>query len=111
MSLLSQAESLQHGFEAVEVDVRQVCSESASTLESYARKKAITLDVEMPDEPVRGSLSARALEHVPDDWTGPRDGRPDNQILHPRALAGSMLGVSRTTYAWTWSGAPERVSD
>ena len=53
----------------------------------------------------------RALAHAADHWTGPRDGdRPDNQFLHPRALGGVMLGVSRTTWAWSWSGAPERIA-
>jgi hypothetical protein len=52
-----------------------------------------------------------ALEHAPGDWTGPREGdRPDNQFLHPRALGGVMMGVSRTTFAWSWSGAPERIA-
>lgn len=52
----------------------------------------------------------RALARCPRDWTGPRDGdRPDNQFLHPRALGGVMLGVSRTTFAWSWSGAPDRI--
>ncbi len=53
----------------------------------------------------------RALEHAAAHWTGPRDGdRPDNQFLHPRALGGVMLGVSRTTWAWSWSGARERIA-
>ncbi len=53
----------------------------------------------------------RALAHAAGHWTGPRDGdRPDNQFLHPRALGGVMLGVSRTTWAWSWSGAPERIA-
>ena len=53
----------------------------------------------------------RALEHAPGDWTGPQDGAmPDNLFLHPRALGGAMLGVSRATHAWTWSGHPERVT-
>jgi hypothetical protein len=30
-------------------------------------------------------------------------------FLHPKALGGVMLGLSRRTYAWTWSGHPERV--
>jgi hypothetical protein len=30
-------------------------------------------------------------------------------FLHPGALGGVMLGLSRPTYAWTWSGHPERV--
>src|SRR5690606_32200148 len=53
---------------------------------------------------------ARVLEHAPDAYTGPRQGRePDNFWVHPRALGGSLLGVSRPTFAWTWSGRPERV--
>jgi hypothetical protein len=30
-------------------------------------------------------------------------------FLHPSALGGMMLGLSRRSYAWTWSGHPERV--
>ena len=30
-------------------------------------------------------------------------------FVHPGALGGVMLGLSRPTYAWTWSGHPERV--
>jgi hypothetical protein len=30
-------------------------------------------------------------------------------FLHPAALGGVMLGLSKPTYAWTWSGHPERV--
>ena len=54
-------------------------------------------------------IRARLLEHAPHDWTGQRDGIPDNLFIHPKALGGMMLGVSRATYAWTWSGHPERV--
>jgi len=53
----------------------------------------------------------RALAEGPGHWTGPRDGdRPDNQFLHPKALGGVMMGVSRTTFAWSWSGAPDRIA-
>ena len=53
----------------------------------------------------------RALAEGPGHWTGPREGdRPDNQFLHPKALGGVMMGVSRTTFAWSWSGAPERIA-
>lgn len=43
------------------------------------------------------------------------DGRPDDRPadqlwLHPPALGGMMLGISRPTMAWHWSGAPERVA-
>jgi hypothetical protein len=55
-------------------------------------------------------IRTRLLEHAPHDWTGPRDaGVPDNLFIHPKALGGMMLGLSRTAYAWTWSGHPERV--
>jgi hypothetical protein len=30
-------------------------------------------------------------------------------FLHPAALGGVMLGLSKPTYAWTWSGHPERA--
>ncbi len=38
-----------------------------------------------------------------------RDGPPDTVFLHPSALGGMMLGLSRRTVAWVWSGHPERV--
>ncbi len=34
---------------------------------------------------------------------------PHTVFLHPGALGGMMLGLSRRTYAWTWSGHPERA--
>jgi hypothetical protein len=34
----------------------------------------------------------------------------DQLWLHPPALGGMMLGVSRPTMAWRWSGHPERVA-
>jgi hypothetical protein len=52
----------------------------------------------------------RALEHAPQGFTGPQEGdRPDNLFLHHTALGGLMMGVSRTTFAWSWSGRPERI--
>ncbi|NRA03473.1 MAG: VOC family protein [Myxococcales bacterium] len=32
---------------------------------------------------------------------------PPNLFVHPSALCGVLLGVSRTHHAWTWSGRPE----
>lgn len=40
---------------------------------------------------------------------GERPGSPDTIFLHPPALGGMMLGLSRRTVAWVWSGHPERV--
>ena len=60
------------------------------------------------DDPA--AIRARLLEHAPRDWTGPRDAQqPDNLYLHPKALGGLLLGVSRTSFGWIWSGHPERV--
>ena len=36
-------------------------------------------------------------------------GGADTVFLHPDALGGMMLGLSRPTQAWQWSGHPERV--
>jgi hypothetical protein len=38
-----------------------------------------------------------------------KDQSADQMWLHPPALGGVMLGLSRPTMAWTWSGRPERV--
>jgi hypothetical protein len=55
-------------------------------------------------------IRERARTHAPDDWTGPNGDAPvDNLFLHPGALHGVMLGISRSSFAWTWSGCPERV--
>jgi hypothetical protein len=55
------------------------------------------------------ALRARLREYAPADWTGPPDGPLDTLFIHPKALGGMMMGVSRTTFGWTWSGHPERV--
>ena len=35
---------------------------------------------------------------------------PSDQLwLHPKSLGGMMLGLSRPSMAWSWSGRPERV--
>jgi len=54
-------------------------------------------------------LRSRLLEHAPDDWTGSKEGPIDGLFIHPKALGGTMLGVSRTTFAWSWSGSPDRI--
>lgn len=60
------------------------------------------------DDPA--AIRAQCVASAPHDWTGPRDAAvPDNLFLHPRALGGMMLGVSRTSFAWTWSGHPDWV--
>jgi hypothetical protein len=55
------------------------------------------------------AVRERILEHAPECYSGPREGMPDNLFVHPRALDGALVGISRETVAWTWSGHPERV--
>ena len=54
-------------------------------------------------------LRERLKQRAARDWTG-SDDDPNGLFVHPRALGGVMLGVSRTSYAWTWSGYPTRVT-
>ncbi len=35
------------------------------------------------------------------------DPHPEGLFIHPTALHGMLMGVSRTNLAWTWSGRPE----
>jgi len=59
--------------------------------------------VETPDTaPIRARLEARKARHA----AGREDGG-GNIFIHPTALHGMLMGVSRTNLAWTWSGRPE----
>ncbi len=40
---------------------------------------------------------------------GDLDAERDTLWVHPRDLHGLLLGVSRTDFAWIWSGRPDRV--
>ncbi|MEX2237667.1 MAG: VOC family protein [Dehalococcoidia bacterium] len=59
--------------------------------------------IEAPDlNKLAERLDARGARWTPDPM-------PDSLFLHPTALHGMLMGVSRTTHAWTWSGHPELV--
>jgi len=54
--------------------------------------------------PIRDRLQALAPGH----WTGSTE--DDNgMFIHPQATGSTMLGISRTTWAWSWSGYPDRI--
>ncbi|MGH0033819.1 MAG: VOC family protein [Myxococcota bacterium] len=59
------------------------------------------------------TIEARAREqgagHTSEPPPDGRRGAADTVFLHPPALGGMMLGLSRPTQAWQWSGHPERV--
>ncbi|MGE0790387.1 MAG: sensor histidine kinase [Sandaracinaceae bacterium] len=64
LTVLAQAESPEHDYQAAKVDVRSVFRDSAASLETFARRKGVRLSLEMPNEPVNANVSARALDHV-----------------------------------------------
>jgi hypothetical protein len=47
------------------------------------------------------------LESRGDRFTAGREDGGGNIFLHPTALCGMLMGISRTNLAWTWSGRPE----
>jgi len=59
------------------------------------------------------TIAERVREHslghtrVPPDR--PESRPADTIFLHPPALGGMMLGISRPTMAWQWSGQPDKV--
>ncbi len=59
-------------------------------------------------------IERRAQEAGAGHTAVPREGKRDSLgahtlFLHPKSLGGMMLGLSRRSFAWTWSGHPERV--
>jgi hypothetical protein len=60
--------------------------------------------VETPDV---GAIMER-LKKREARWTGRTDDpNPEGLFIHPTALHGALMGVSRTNLAWRWSGRPE----
>ncbi len=56
------------------------------------------------------ALRTRLEAEIPNLWVGDRNvAVPDNLFIPPAALDRVLLGVSRESYAWGWSGAPEKV--
>ncbi len=56
------------------------------------------------------ALRTRLDQYLSEAWVGDRASAvPDNLFIPPQALHGILLGVSRETVAWRWSGYPEKV--
>lgn len=66
---------------------------------------------ESSDMPLIGRLAAEAGAGITLDRPDDRDPAltADQLWLHPATLGGMMLGVSRPSMAWRWSGKPEWV--
>jgi len=58
---------------------------------------------------IEEKVKAEGLGHtaVPPNRAAGRSA--DTVFLHPRTLGGMMLGISRPTMAWQWSGQPDKV--
>lgn len=54
-----------------------------------------------------GALVSRLRECGARYSADPDDPAPANLFVHPSALTGVLMGISRTNHAWTWSGRPE----
>lgn len=84
--------------------------DASKTMGRFHARRGDCLYMAYAESSDAASIRTQCIAHAPGDWTGPRDAPvPDNLFLHPRALGGMMLGVSRTTFAWTWSGHPDWV--
>jgi hypothetical protein len=80
------------------------------TMGRFMRKRGETLYMCFAEAVDLAPICARLAEHAPRAWTPVGGGAtPETLFIHPPALAGIMMGVSRTTVGWTWSGHPERV--
>ena len=56
-----------------------------------------------------GRVREAGLGHTVTPEGKPDDRPSDTLFLHPETLGGMMLGISRPTMGWQWSGHPERV--
>jgi catechol 2,3-dioxygenase-like lactoylglutathione lyase family enzyme len=54
-------------------------------------------------------LTAR-LKAAGKRYAGDVDGENNSIFIHPSAIHGMLMGVSRTTVGWSWSGHPELVT-
>jgi catechol 2,3-dioxygenase-like lactoylglutathione lyase family enzyme len=93
------------------IEISQV-TDSKSAMGRWAAKRGDSLYmcyVEVPDvRPIIERLSARGARFTP-RGSDPKTER-DGLWVHPSALCGLLLGISRTTVGWEWSGQPARVA-
>jgi catechol 2,3-dioxygenase-like lactoylglutathione lyase family enzyme len=84
--------------------------DATKTMGRFMAKRGECLYMCFVEAPDLGAIIARLEEHAPHDWSAAPGGEAtDTLFVHPQALAGLLLGVSRTSVGWSWSGHPERV--
>lgn len=70
-----------------------------------------SLPVAFGEAHILSEVEAHARRHAGEDsFTSERDEHGSHTVLlHPETLGGMALGLTRSTYAWSWSGRPEKV--
>lgn len=73
----------------------------------FYRKRGPSIYMCYAEAPNLAPIQAR-LEALGARYQGrSADPQPDGLFIHPSALHGMLLGISRSNLAWTWSGRPE----
>lgn len=88
------------------IEITQITEPSGAMGRFFARRgpSVYMCYVETPDV---GAIQQR-LEKRGARYAGRSDDpNPEGLFIHPSALCGMLMGVSRTNLAWTWSGRPE----
>lgn len=93
------------------IEISQV-TDPTSPMGRWAAKRGDSLYMCYAETDDVGAITRRLGRHHA-RFT-PRGGDPtaerDGLWIHPSALGGLLLGISRTTVAWEWSGRPELVA-
>jgi hypothetical protein len=97
-----------HRLEVIEPTV------SGTTMDRYFRKFGQSLYMAFAETKAINRIAERAAAAGAGFTLDRPEDRPahlpsDQLWLHPKTLGGMMLGLSRPSMAWSWSGHPERV--
>ncbi len=88
-------------------------NDPTKTMGRFFARQGETFYMAFAESHALAAVEARAREqglgHTPEPRPNAREGGAHTLFLHPSALGGMMLGLSRPTQAWQWSGHPERV--
>lgn len=87
-------------------------TDSAKTMGRFAARRGESLYMFFMESDRIPELRERLDEFASGAWSDSPAQKPGNSLfIHPKALAGVLAGVSRTTVGWLWSGHPERVDE